>query len=197
MICYTPLVLIFILALVAPAIITAGEYHVAKGDENKVVFYSDAPLEDIEGVTSNIDGFVYFPGDKLLADGDYSGSEFHFEVKLTTIDTGIGLRNRHMRESYLETDQFPYASYAGVIDSVANAGNDAFLVYSSGKFKVHGIVNDLILKIEAHEGEGGFLVSTDFELNLNDYEIEVPKLMFMKVSEIVEVKLELKLILAE
>ena len=76
--------------------------NVDKSAENMVKFISDAPIEDFEGVTSSIDGYLFWEGDDLL-----NQSELYFEVDLNTVDTGIGLRNRHMRENYLHTDKFP------------------------------------------------------------------------------------------
>ncbi|MBK9304990.1 MAG: YceI family protein [bacterium] len=35
------------------------------------------------------------------------------DVDLAALDTGIGLRNRHMRENHLETDRFPQAVFRG------------------------------------------------------------------------------------
>ena len=38
----------------------------------------------------------------------YSGT-LALTVRLDTLDTGIALRNKHMKETYLETDKFPEA----------------------------------------------------------------------------------------
>ena len=42
--------------------LVAGEYHVDKERENQVKFISDAPLEDFEGVTDKIDGYIFWEG---------------------------------------------------------------------------------------------------------------------------------------
>ncbi len=70
----------------------AAEYQVDKSQKNLVKFISDAPMEDFEGVTDKIDGYLFFEGDNLL-----QGSEMYFEVDLNSLDTGIGLRLQKAR----------------------------------------------------------------------------------------------------
>jgi polyisoprenoid-binding protein YceI len=81
----------------------SAEYHVDRKGQNLVKFISDAPLDNFEGTTDNVDGYIVWDGDNPV-----NNSEFHFEAELSTLDTGIGLRNRHMRENYLETDKYPW-----------------------------------------------------------------------------------------
>ena len=67
--------------------------------KNLVAFISDAPIEDIEGVTSAIDGYVIWSGDSLTLDANYESSEVYFEVELAGLKTGIGLRDSHLRDN--------------------------------------------------------------------------------------------------
>lgn len=86
------------------------ELQVDHTKKNLVRFISDAPIENFEGITNNIDGYIYFEQEDFT-----NNSELYFEVDLRTIDTGIGLRNRHMRDNYLETDQYPFTFFSGKI----------------------------------------------------------------------------------
>ncbi|MBN1998224.1 YceI family protein, partial [candidate division KSB1 bacterium] len=86
----------------------AAEFQVDKTQERKVRFISDAPAEDFDGVTEDIDGYALF--DEKNPSGE---NEFYFQVQLNSLDTGIGLRNRHMRDNYLETKKYPVAEFKG------------------------------------------------------------------------------------
>ena len=115
------------------SILNASEFHIKKSDKNSVKFISDAPIEDFEGVTNKIDGYLYFENEID------NNSQLHFEVDLRTLDTGIGLRNRHMRENYLETEQYPKAAYTGKITKAEKLEENQFEVQVSGEMNIHGI----------------------------------------------------------
>jgi polyisoprenoid-binding protein YceI len=77
----------------------------ARDGRNVIKFISKAPLETIEGKTGQIDGSVEVD----LADAATAAGQF--EVDLTTVKTGIDMRDQHMREGYLHTDSFPKATF--------------------------------------------------------------------------------------
>lgn len=184
-------------ALATAPVIGAVEYHVDRASDNLVRFISDAPIEDFEGVTDRIDGYSLLPEGAFKQDTDYKASELYFEVDLASLDTGIGLRNRHMRENYLHTDKFPYATYSGRVMSVTRGQGDIYRVVSEGQMNIHGVSR--ALKVEGTFTEHGdrLVVECAFEVNLEDYDIEVPSLMFLKINEIIELDLRFSLIKVE
>jgi len=176
---------ISIVLLISTSLI-AGEYHVDKSMENMVKFISDAPIEDFEGITSSIDGYLYWEGDDLL-----SQSELYFEVDLNTLDTGIGLRNRHMRENYLHTDKYSKTHFTAKLVKVEQLNENEFKVEAEGKFFVHGVekqkvINGDLLKID----NDNYKVSANFGVALSDYDIEVPSIMFYKIDENMDLTVE-------
>ena len=86
------------------SLLSAQAFYSEKGN---VIFISKAPLSEFEGESSNLNGLVDL--DKNLLD---------FYLDLNTLDTGIGLRDRHMRENYLETEEFPFAEFTGKINEL-------------------------------------------------------------------------------
>jgi len=159
----------------------------------QVRFISDAPVEDFDGTTARIDGYVYFTGPFLEAGADLKSSEFYFEVDLNDLDTGIGLRNRHMRENYLETDQFPFAHFAGKLTEVRRTADSSFEVRMAGQMVIHGIRRDWETSAQVTVIDGGYRVQTAFDEALPDFKIKIPKLMFLKISEIVRLELDFHL----
>lgn len=166
------------ISLMLAGFLLAGEYQVDSNKQNKVKFISDAPIEDFEGVTDAIDGYLYYEGEDIL-----NKSELYFEVELNTLDTGIGLRNRHMRENYLETDNYPKAYFKGKIINASVAATDSFMVEASGTFHVHGA--DRPLNVTGTLIRSGNLleIKTAFVVKLSDYNIEIPSIMFYKIDE--------------
>jgi polyisoprenoid-binding protein YceI len=166
----------------------AQEYHVDLEAENVVRFISEATIEDFEGVTDRIDGFVAL-GEGGLAQDRIEGSEFYLEVDLASIDTGIGLRDRHMRDNYLETDRFPFATFAGVFGSVTEGGAGVYAVTGRGAMTIHGVSRETLIPCEVQSVGDGYRVRCAFQVLLSDHDIEIPKVMFMKLAN--EIRLEL------
>lgn len=168
----------------------SAEYHVQKSDKNLIKFISKAPIEDFEGVTSKIDGYLKFEN------SDISNGELYFEVDLRKLDTDNGLRDRHMRENYLHTDKYPYASYTGKITKTTKKDDNTYEVESVGKFKVHGIEKEITIKATVTLGDKPS-VKSKFSISLKDHNIEVPSLMFQKISEMIKLEVEFLLKLAK
>lgn len=174
-----------------------GEYHVDESRERLVKFISDAPLEDFEGVTEEIDGYVYWAIDSLTPSGSYPESELYFEVRLDALDTGIDMRNSDMREDYLETDKYPYAKYKAEIVEVEIAGPGGYLVETEGEMTIHGVTREMSISAEVTRANSGYRVRSSFSVLLPDFEIDIPKFLFMRVDEKIELELDYYVVPAE
>lgn len=182
----------FLILLFISTSLFSGEYQVDKSAENMVKFISDAPIEDFEGVTSSIDGYLYWEGDDFL-----NQSELYFEVDLNTVDTGIGLRNRHMRENYLHTDEFPKTHFTAKLTKVEKVNDKEYNVEAEGKFFVHGLTKDKIIKGKLTKIDNDkYKISAKFVVALSDYDIEVPSIMFYKIDENMDLFVEFYLMKA-
>ncbi len=181
-----------ILALLAawPDRANALEYQVDSSQHNEVKFISDAPVEDFEGVTPEIDGYVFWEGDSLAVGSAPKKSELYFEVPLNTLKTGIDMRDRHMRENYLHTDEHPYVSYKGEITAVQQAGGDTLRVFTKGRLDLHDQPKDYAILCTIVPTPSGFFVAAQFDIRLTDFDIEVPSLMFLKIDELIQVEVQ-------
>ena len=182
-----------VLAAAVPTAAAAQEYHVDLGADNVVRFLSEATIEDFEGVTDRIDGFIVL-GEGGLAEGSTEGSDFYLEVDLGSIDTGIGLRNRHMRDNYLETDRFPYATFGGSFADVSRGDDGWMRVTGRGDMAIHGVSRPLEIPCQVAPAGDGFRARCAFAVLLSDFDIEIPKVMFMKLAN--EIRLELDFFVA-
>ena len=183
----TKVFLILVVLFASSIQIISSEYNVKKTDKNIVKFLSEAPFENFEGITNNIDGFLYFENELT------NNSQLHFEVDLRTIDTGIGLRNRHMRDNYLETDKYPMAVYEGKIVDAEKIGDDKYKVKVAGNMKIHGVSLEQNVEGTLEILGDEINIITDFIVKLTDHKIEVPSLMFMKINENMQLHLDFSL----
>lgn len=166
------------------------EHFVDKGKNNLVKFISKTPIESFEGVTNQIDGYMYWEGESLT-----NKSQLYFEVNLDALDTGIGLRNRHMKENYLETFRYPYAQFNGKIIKEDAESNNKSKVTVDGEMFIHGVAKKLTISGTIEKNKPSYRIQSEFTIKLSDYKIEVPSLMFMRISE--EIKLVLDFFIKE
>ena len=159
----------------------AQEYKTENGE---VEFLSKAALNEFAGTSSQLQGLLDF--DQNLLD---------FYIDLNTLKTGIGLRDRHMRENYLETKKFPFAEFTGKIkEEVKLSRKRVQEVTATGTFKIHGIER----KIEVpgtitRLGNGEINLDAAFKVLLSDFNIDIPKVVFYELADEQEVTIKAKL----
>lgn len=181
---------ILITLLVLSSLILGEEWHVKKSSDNLVKFTSSTPVLDFDGITSKIDGYIYWEGDDMFG----KNNELYFEVDLNSIETGIGKRDRDMREDVLETDKWPKTSFRGSIVNVQNIDSNIFEVFSKGLIFIHGHKKDLEISAVIMINDSTMNVKCDFSVFLKDYEIEAPSLLaFIKVAEEIKLHLDFQL----
>ena len=175
-----------------PPAVEGGEWHVdRKADGNQVRYTSTVAAFSFSGATDQIDGFIYWEGDSLSVEK----SQLHFEVNLAGFDSGIGKRDRDMRE-VLDTDKWPKAIYKGEITEVAvvDSSVTAFRVETGGTLSLHGVEGAIVVPgLVVVEGDRS-RVEAAFSLKLADYDIEAPSLAaFVKVSQRIQLEVSVSL----
>ena len=166
----------------------ADEWHVKKVESNIVKFTSSTTILDFDGTTSDIDGYIYWDGKEIFR----GKNELYFEVDLNTVETGIGKRDRDMREDVLETDKWQTAYFKGsIIKAEKDELTNTYKVKVLGKMFIHGIEKEIEIPGNIKIENGIMTVITNFSIYLKDYKIKAPSLLaFIKVAE--EIKLHLK-----
>lgn len=161
---------------------SAQTYETASGNVN---FLSKAPLSEFNGVSDKLHGLI-----------DLSQNLLDFYIDLNTLETGIGLRDKHMRDNYLETKKYPFAEFTGKMTSIPSLTTGAkSLVIAVGKFKIHGVEQEVEVRGTLTKKSTGELeLAADFDILLSDYDIPVPKLVFYELAEkqVVSIKAILK-----
>jgi len=168
---------------------SAQEFQVDQTRDRLVRFVSRASIEEFDGATDRIDGYVLLDAAKLGPETGGDDTELHLEVDLASLDTGIGLRNRHMRDNYLEVRAFPFATFAGHIVHAEATSSGDFRVTAAGGLTIHGITRRRELTCRVTPVGAAYRVVCGFEVLLTDHDIEIPKIMFLKLAN--EIRLEL------
>jgi len=112
-------------------------------------------------------------------------------VDLRTLDTGISLRNDHLREKYLEVDKG--AGYdKAVLSDITLKGINPDAAAGKGSFgaslTVHGVTKMVNGPVEVRTAGAGLRVKASFPVNLPDYNIAEPRYLGVGVKNIVQVE---------
>lgn len=111
-------------------------------------------------------------------------------VDLTTIDTGIDLRNRHLREKYLEVTKPGFDKAVLSEIRLADAKGEAYQGKSAftGTLRMHGVSRPVAGSAEIQPAGTAVRVSASFPLALTDFGIEPPQYMGVGVGNRMGVK---------
>lgn len=106
------------------------------------------------------------------------GNNLAISVGLATLKTGIDLRDRHMKEKYLETSKFPRATFT-VDKSQLKLPGEAD---AEGKLTLHGVTHPAKVHYAAKGTNKQLTITGSLRLNMKDYGIDVPSYLGVTVK---------------
>lgn len=149
-------------------------------DSGYAEFISSAPWLEFKGVSSSLTGLI-----------DVERNILDFYIDLATLDTGIRLRNKHMRDSYLETDQFPYAEFMGSLVQVPSLPEgDTVDVVAKGTFTIHGVAREIEVEGTLARRGDELRFSAAWSVALSAHDIQRPAIVAYQLSDVVTVRVE-------
>ncbi len=155
-------------------------------DSGTAVFHSKVPLHTFSGSSQNLTGLI-----------DLENGTVDFYIDLETLDTGNGKRDKDMRLT-LETEKYPFAEFFGTITSDFDPTlQEAQDVVVEGVFKIHGKEQNIQVNGQLTPDGDTITLKAGWILLLEDYEIEPPKLLFIKVDQEQEIELNATLTIKE
>ena len=102
----------------------------------------------------------------------------------------VALMEEHFNENYMESDKYPKATFNGKIqgfnwDAIGSAQKEFKM---KGILEVHGKSKEITTSVFLRKVDGGLEIISDFKVSIKDFNIEIPKVISMKVAETVNVK---------
>ncbi len=186
-------------ALASSAAAQAQAFRVGSG--SRIQFVSDAPLERITGVSTNVTGSVQIDPANVAA------TRGTVQVPVESIRTGMDLRDEHLRGSgWLDAGRFPSATLeiTGVEGATALTEGGVTRVTIRGRFTIHGVTRDISAQAQVRwlrasdalraQGVQGDLIRAQatFTVNLPDHDISVNPLVRLKVSDQIRVNVTIR-----
>lgn len=170
----------------------------SKNDIKSVAkFESEAPLETIVGIGNNVNAKVTLN----LNDINQNPTGL-VSVDLNSLKTGIEMRDKDMREDFLNTEKFPTAEFnlTGFSNVSSKELTDGIKVtaIANGKLTIHGTTKEISTPVilfyfkdserTKNRMKGNLLsVTTSFTIKLSDYDIKVPAMLFYKLENLIKI----------
>lgn len=111
---------------------------------------------------------------------------------LSTLDTGIEMRNKHMKEKYLEVSKYPQAIFEFTdiqlpADMPANFDKE---VPFKGKLTVHGVAQNVTGTAKMKRDGGTLTGSAEFSTTVKSHKIDLPSFAGVTMADEVKVQVE-------
>jgi polyisoprenoid-binding protein YceI len=169
-----------ILAVSGVEVFAQGKYFSREG---KIQFFSKAPMEDIEAINR-----------KATAVLDTETGKLEFSVLMKAFEFEKALMMEHFNENYVESNKFPKAIFKGSVSDASAVKWDkdgSYPVTVKGTMELHGVTKDV-------EAPGTFLIKdgklngkSEFNLNIKDYNIQIPSVVKDKIAEVVKITVDI------
>lgn len=173
--------MIFALALLAFGYAKA-QIYVSKSCE--ISFFSSAPLENITAVDKATKPLL-----------NTANGEVKFKITIKGFTFEKQLMQEHFNENYMESEKYPYAEFKGNINEKVDYTKDGTTdVTVTGKMTIHGVEKERTIKGKITVKGKEITIECKFDVALKDHNITVPELMFQKIAETVEVKVNAVLV---
>ena len=150
-----------------------AQQNIFEVNTGKIEFHSTAPKELISASSSKVRGVV-----------DIARRTFAFRVDMASFQGfNSPLQREHFNENYMETQQYPDATFNGKIIEEADFRKDGiYIVRAKGRLIVHGMVQERIIKATVKVKGNNILLDADFPVELADHNIKIPRIVYDKLA---------------
>ncbi|MGE7777422.1 YceI family protein [Chitinophaga sp. NPDC101104] len=157
--------------------ISAAAQDVQSCRSVRLRFFSSAPLEDIEAV-STLGVSAINPATRAI----------YFKVPINSFQFKKKLMQEHFNENYLESDKYPYTEFKGKVLGTTDLTKDGtWPVEAEGDLQIHGVTKPYRVTGTITVTGGNLAAEAKFNVRVADHNIKIPSLVVKNIAEVVEV----------
>jgi hypothetical protein len=143
-------------------------------------FFSEARFENIEAVSKK--------GTSII---NTSNKEVAFKIPIRSFIFDNGLMQEHFNENYMESDQYPYATFKGKIkENIDLTKVGTYKVTASGQLSIHGITKERTVEGVLEVKKEQILLTSSFIVPVADHDIDIPNDKLSNISQDIRVKIK-------
>lgn len=140
-----------------------------------ITFFSEAPLENIEAVNTKANSIF-----------DLSTGEIVFSVPIREFQFEKSLMQKHFNENYMDSEIYPNSTFKGTVTGYRQ-DDGLYQAQATGDLFIHGITRQVQIDGRVEIRGDVLTLTTKFIVSLEDYDIDIPRILFSNIAESVEV----------
>lgn len=146
----------------------------------KIAFYSSTPIEDIRAASTKANT-VFISKTREIA----------FQIPIKSFEFERKLMQTHFNENYMESDKYPFAKFKGVVDPSIDLTKDGvYNVTAKGILSIHGVDKPRTISGKLSIKNGNIIIESAFNVACANHSIKIPTVVFTKIAEIIQVKVD-------
>lgn len=154
-----------------------------KSNENRIWFYSEAPLENIEATTN-----------KVYAEINYETGSVYVKVPIESFVFDKELMQEHFNDQYLESWKYPLAEFSGsIVEYIKGEVHKEKSYKVKGNLTIHGVSKSIETDVKIAKTNELFVGTLITKIQLSDYKIKIPRMVIQNIAEVVDVTILLNL----
>lgn len=143
----------------------------------EVSIFSKTPMENIDAVNKTVSSII-----------NTATNEVAVQMRITNFVFPNKLMQEHFNENYLESEKFPSATFKGKIkEAIDLTVAGTYPITASGTATIHGVTRPIDLKGTIISTGTSLALTCAFEVKLVDYKVDIPKIVFAKIAEVIKV----------
>lgn len=150
----------------------------------KVQLNASTPLENINPVNNHVSCIL-----------DTENGNIAFQLKMISFKFDKALMEEHFNEKYVESEKFPKSTFVGkIIDwEKVDWDNEEQNVQATGTLTIHGVDKEIVVSGIIRILQKNINLVSEFYINISDFDIKIPKIVRDKISEKVEIYVDINL----
>lgn len=159
-----------------------AEAQVYSTSSGTIKFFSKTTAENIDAANNQVKAAL-----------DAKSGNIEFAVSINSFLFKKALMQKHFQENYLESDKFPKSTFKGSIsdNAAVKYGTDGtYPVSVKGKLTMHGVTKDVVVPGKVTIAGAKAVLSTDFNVLLEDYNIKVPANNASQIAKNIKVSVD-------
>lgn len=143
-------------------------------------FFSETPVENITAVNKTVGAII-----------NTTTNEIAVSMKMSAFDFPNKLMQEHFNENYMESEKYPTGTFKGkIVEPIDYTKNGIYDVTAKGQLTIHGVTVPRDLKGKLTIENQKISLISNFEVKLVDHKIDIPKIVFAKIAEVISVKIK-------
>lgn len=125
---------------------------------------------------------------------DLNNYEFKAEIPVNSFVFKREYKANTFKKKYMEVEEFPMATFEGTFHSdndISNKVEGIYFVKASGTCTIRGVTKQVDCPFKLVIGKNGIIATANATININDYGIELSKILHRERAKFVEISVKM------